>query len=847
MRLRWLLCLMLPTVAFAEPRDDARRAFLAGLESAEQGDYRTAVTYFLEAEELYSHPATMFNIARAYEDLGEPERALRWYRNFSEAAPERAPEAAGAIARLEAEIAAAQAPPPVSPEPTGGAAATTEELERLRTLAKELEALAVTLAERDGPVAPPQDPGSDTPTPAAEDPTPAPPTGEPGGFLTEAYERVVVTASRYGQDPLDSPSTISVITADDIRLSGATNIPDVLRRVAGVEVMSLAIGTPSLGIRGFNSELSNKVLWLVDGRSVYWDFLAAPLPLNLPVAMEEIERIEVIRGPGAAVYGANAVTGVINIITREPGEGSNAILSFSGGSPDYLHGTALASGRLADVAYRFSAGYDQEGRWAQEPRVVDDGPQVAFSEDPDLGARKLRAHGRLDYRFLDRGFASLSGGYTQGEAEFYNIGALGNFGLRGRSHYLRTDLAYGPGHLRVFWNQEAASTAPWLDAVGSSRDLTADVRSDVVDVEAEGNFTFETGEVSHQLNVGAGYRYKRIQFDYLSGGFDNPWVEHHANAFVQEQLSWKWLGAVLSFRLDRHPLLPISKTLSPRGALLFRVANRTSLRVSGGTAYRAMNTVESYMDFNLGTSADGFFIRDVGGRIDSDGNVLGPRDEGLDPERIVTVELGAHDESSNFHVADVALYWNRVTDLIGLQDVTPSLSPYDPDSRGFLAGTTGWVNLSDLRYDAFGGEIDLRFFPVNGLDLIANASIQRILERAEGQDPVPDGSSSLVKFNAGALYRAPFRMDFTLMGHFYSAQQWRLREFDEVGRLTVLTEGIPARFLLSARIAGRPFATQDLELSLNVWNPLGFGEGFQEHPKGQPVGGRIFGNVTYEF
>jgi iron complex outermembrane receptor protein len=92
-----------------------------------------------------------------------------------------------------------------------------------------------------------------------------------GGFQSEAYGRVVVTASRYGQDPLDSPSSVTILTEDDIRQSGATSIPDLLRQVVGVDVMALSSGKPDVSIRGFNRELSNKVLVLVDGRSVYLD------------------------------------------------------------------------------------------------------------------------------------------------------------------------------------------------------------------------------------------------------------------------------------------------------------------------------------------------------------------------------------------------------------------------------------------------------------------------------------------------------------------------------------------------------------------------------------------------
>ncbi len=224
------LAVLVPLAARAEPKDDARRAFVSGLESAREGDYRTALDRFLEAQALYPHPATAFNIARAYEDLGDPAEALSWYRRFTELAPERAEEARPAIERLEQETAA---PPRVAAVGLPSQVqATPAELDRLRSLAAELEALATRLSTTSVvPAAPPADgvePSSPGELPSSSEPaqptdTPAAPsTGD--DFLTEAYERVVVTASRYGQDPLDSPSTIAVITGDEIRLSGAADI-----------------------------------------------------------------------------------------------------------------------------------------------------------------------------------------------------------------------------------------------------------------------------------------------------------------------------------------------------------------------------------------------------------------------------------------------------------------------------------------------------------------------------------------------------------------------------------------------------------------------------------------------
>ncbi len=129
----------------------------------------------------------------------------------------------------------------------------------------------------------------------------------------------VTSASKKEQKLSKVPAAIFVITKEDIHRSGATNIPDLLRMVPGLDVAQINPGVWAISARGFNGQYSTTLLVLIDGRTVYtptfsgvfWD--AQDVPLDL------IERIEIIRGPGAAVWGANAVNGVINIITRARG------------------------------------------------------------------------------------------------------------------------------------------------------------------------------------------------------------------------------------------------------------------------------------------------------------------------------------------------------------------------------------------------------------------------------------------------------------------------------------------------------------------------------------------------
>src|SRR5467141_2555911 len=144
----------------------------------------------------------------------------------------------------------------------------------------------------------------------------------------------VTTASKEPEQVWRTPAAIYVITQEDIRRSGATSIPEVLRLVPGVEVARIDSSKWSIGVRGFGSRLSRSVLVLIDGRSVYTPLFAGVYWEVQDTLLEDIDRIEVIRGPGGTLWGANAVNGVINIITKSATETHGMLASIGGGNVD---------------------------------------------------------------------------------------------------------------------------------------------------------------------------------------------------------------------------------------------------------------------------------------------------------------------------------------------------------------------------------------------------------------------------------------------------------------------------------------------------------------------------------
>ena len=166
----------------------------------------------------------------------------------------------------------------------------------------------------------------------------------------------VTSVSKKEQKLSQAASAVFVITAEDIAGSGADNIPDLLRMVPGVDVAQINSSKWAISIRGFNGQYSNKLLVLVDGRTVYTPMLSGVFWDAQDVQIDTIDRIEVIRGPGAAVWGSNAVNGVINIITKKAADTQGGLITAGGGSYEHGFGAARYGGRAGnDTAYRVFA------------------------------------------------------------------------------------------------------------------------------------------------------------------------------------------------------------------------------------------------------------------------------------------------------------------------------------------------------------------------------------------------------------------------------------------------------------------------------------------------------------
>ena len=196
----------------------------------------------------------------------------------------------------------------------------------------------------------------------------------------------VFSASRQLEPTSGVPSAIFVLTGDDLRRSGVTSIPDALRLVPGVQVGRVDASKWAVSMRGFNSREANKLLVLVDGRSIYDPLFSGMLWESQDFLLEDIERIEIVRGPGGTLWGANAFNGVINIITRHAQETNGTLTSLSAGDEERY---------IAAIRHGWQASERQDARVYVKARERDTG--YSHPDPPFDASRDLRGGFRWDW------------------------------------------------------------------------------------------------------------------------------------------------------------------------------------------------------------------------------------------------------------------------------------------------------------------------------------------------------------------------------------------------------------------------------------------------------------------
>ena len=492
-----------------------------------------------------------------------------------------------------------------------------------------------------------------------------------GLSLHELLDVNVVSSSRVEQSMREAPNAIAVIHDHDIRRAGARSIPEALRLAPGVYVAQMSGNQWVVTIGGFAFlTFANKLLVLIDGVSVYQPLHGGVNWDELPVSIDEIDRIEVIRGPGNVHYGANAVNGVVNIITRPPAEDSPAYANVHTGSQSVRSGGA-------GVSFQSSS-----GRWATR---IDTGYEQNDGFSPDFNgevndARELYV-GSLRTAWTASGATSLGFDlrYRGGEYELPSVaGAAPPSTMRLQSSIsrLRLDHALSSGgewYVQASW---------WRTLRDVNRDDSGWMLADntyQMDIECQATIPLETAG-RHRFTFGGAYRYSEVKTDeagtvvVLRDGFSRLTV---GSAFVHDEwrLTDQW---VLNGGVKWEDINVVSPTWQGRVALLYHVSAAHGFRTALANSYRSPSLPELFEDLHVPLPTAVPSPPWPAGVPQELFALLG--DDTLEPERVISYELGYRGrwfESLNF---DLSYAYRRHDNLI---------SPFAADPGVVVPGIGG--------------------------------------------------------------------------------------------------------------------------------------------------------------
>jgi outer membrane receptor for ferrienterochelin and colicin len=513
-------------------------------------------------------------------------------------------------------------------------------------------------------------------------------------FDLEKLADVVFTAAKHEQDIAESPAAVTVISREQIENTACTDIICLLRQVPEVDVVRVVPMWASVGARALTNELGDKALVLIDGREINIEVFGVPFWLSLPVHLQDIERIEVVRGPGSALYGANAHSMVVSINTR-PAAGDTAEAFAGGGEHGQLDLHARVDQTLGNWRLQVAGGHETTGHW-----------RIRDRQEREISRVRLR----LDHQ-TDSGLSNLQLSFCDLEGRLSVLRTPGDFRdaltadlqLMHQTDFLRAQvsamLLNGDVYLdfplffrgaRLGWEHEP------LQAFSSNLDAAVDLTLEPF----AGNL----------LITGGNYRW----ITFLSDQNDPATThQHRVGVFLHdEQRLGDSLVLTAGVRLDINSITP--STLSPRLAGVWRLAASQSIRAAFGQAFRKPSFLNTSLHMNNYRGAAGFeFIETFFKKS------IGNPD--LENESITTLEVGYNGRFLDDRlVVEGDVFYNRYRDTINLhvEFVTDEFGMPDLQNSILEFRNTG------LDADSVGGSVSLTLRVSDSLVLNGNYTLR---------------------------------------------------------------------------------------------------------------------------
>jgi iron complex outermembrane receptor protein len=616
--------------------------------------------------------------------------------------------------------------------------------------------------------------------------------------IEELMEIEVTSVSKKEERLSHAAAAVYVITQEDIRRSGLKSIPELLRMVPGLEVARIDANKWAISSRGFNGRFANKLLVLIDGRSVYTPLFSGVFWDVQDTLLQDVERIEVIRGPGAAVWGANAVNGVINIITKKARDTQGGLVVAGGGTEELALGGLRYGGAIGEnIHYRIF------GKYLNHDDFVD-----AAGKDAADEWRVLRGGFRLDLDLTPEDLLTVQGDLYGGDAGSRStvVTLTAPFSstfdqqvdLFGGNALARWTHLFSPGSdlaLQIYYDRAERD------------DQLVAQKHDTLDIDFQ--HRFHLGQRQEVL-WGAGYR---LVTDHLENG---PTVTFNPtgrtldllSAFVQDEVTLveKRLRLTLGSKFEHNDFTGFE--VQPSGRLLWTPGDRHAVWAAVSRAVRTPSRVEhdARIDFS---SSPGTLVSIFG-------------DRSFDSEDLLAFELGYRVRPLDRLSFDIATFYNRYENLFTLEQATPFAEGSPPPPH--LVIPLHFANQMDG--ETYGVEVASNLQVTDWWRLSGSYSFLRMELHPHGP-PSPPGASTEVAEGESPRNQAQLRSSLNLP-HNLELDLF-LYYVDNLPQF-----GVPGYLRLDARLGWRPF--KRLELSIGVQNALD-----DRHPE---FGNEIFTNHT---
>ncbi len=499
-------------------------------------------------------------------------------------------------------------------------------------------------------------------------------------FLNEEQQMtIVVTASKHGQKITEAPAAVTVISSDDIEASGASSIADLFRRVPGLDFMQTSARDYNLNTRGFNNTLSRRLLVLVDGRSVYLEIMGFVMWDLIQVPLDDIERIEVVRGPGSALYGANATSGVVNIITKTPGEIDGTTVRLGFGEFSTADVTFLTGRSVGKFGYKLSAGFYQTDSFDNPDKIG----QTSHQELGQSATRQPKGAFRLQYDISDDSRWVMDAGYVETSGLLYT--GIGPLDIQNGSHapFFRTSFSKGNFFLQGFYNGLNG------DTINLFAERPDHFETNSYDIEAQYNFA--AGDKNFFV-VGGNVRFTDMKSTLTSQNES----ESLYGLYAQDEIKFTdRLTGNVAFRLDHDDLN--GAVFAPKAGLVYSPNPNHSFRLTASTAYNSSSFMESYLDYSVLFPGTQLVITATG-------------NPDLDPERITSYEVGYRAFPVPELLLDVNVYYAKLKDFIQFI-ATEEYAPGFPKSFSY-------INAGEATET--GVELSAEYYPTDHMALFAN-------------------------------------------------------------------------------------------------------------------------------